>query len=97
VILTFTAPLWLWQGKGAWYFITLPQDEAMLVRMAAQGPRRGWGSLSVRATIGESVWNTSLFPDSKSRSYLLPVKAAVRKAEHLETGGETKVTLALDL
>jgi hypothetical protein len=98
VILTFTAPLWLWNGKGAWHFITLPADEAGLLRMAVpKGRNRGWGSVRVRARIGETSFATSLFPDSKSGSYLLPVKADVRKAEGLRPGDAVVVTLSLDL
>ena len=25
---TFTDKCWLWQGKGAWHFITLPEDKS---------------------------------------------------------------------
>ena len=32
-------------------------------------------------TIGQTVWQTSLFPHRESGGYLLPLKAAVRKAE----------------
>ncbi|HEY4473963.1 MAG TPA: DUF1905 domain-containing protein [Candidatus Paceibacterota bacterium] len=30
-----------------------------------------------------TVWNTSIFPDKKSGSYLLPLKAKIRKAENI--------------
>jgi hypothetical protein len=47
---------------------------------------RGWGSLPVTVTIGTTTWDTSVFPDRKSGTYLLPVKAAVRKAEGMFEG-----------
>jgi hypothetical protein len=37
-------------------------------------------------TIGQTVWKTSIFPDSKSGSYLLPLKAEVRKKEKIGVG-----------
>jgi len=95
VILTFTAPLWLWNGKGSWHFVTLPEGEAMMIRMAV--PRRGFGSVRVKARVGDTAFATSLFPDSKSASYLLPVKADVRKSERLVPGDAVTVTLSLDL
>lgn len=95
MILTFTAPLWLWNGKGAWHFVTLPVDDSQIIRMAV--PRRGWGSVRVKARIGETSWATSIFPDSKSGAYLLPVKADVRKAERLAPGDAVGITLSLDL
>jgi len=93
--ITFTAPLWMWNGKGAWYFITLPEDYSGIIKLAV--PRRGWGSVRVKAQIGESAWNTSIFPDTKRNAYLLPVKADIRKAENLSQGDDVTVTLWVDV
>ena len=93
--ITFTAPLWLWNGKGAWVFITLPEAESAIIKLAV--PRRGWGSVRVKARIGQTDWTTSIFPDSKSGCYLLPVKVAIRKAEDLKIGDEVRLNLSLDL
>lgn len=82
------AKLWRYPGdKASWYFITLPRRLADEIRMVDAGPkRRGFGSLRVQATIGDSSWDTSIFPSAKEGSYLLPVKAQVRKAERLQVG-----------
>ena len=48
--------------------------------------RRGFGSVPVSVTIGETNWDTSIFPDSKSGTFILPVKAKVRKDEDIEAG-----------
>jgi hypothetical protein len=95
VIFDFTAPLWLWNGKGAWHFVTLPADESQIIKMAV--PRRGWGSVRVRAQVGDTLWSTSIFPDTKAGAYLLPVKADVRKAEGLAVGEPVTVMLSLDV
>lgn len=99
MLIRFTAPLWLWQGNGAWHFMTLPEDESQLIRMALPqgGPKRGWGSVRVKATIGATSWTTSIFPDTKANAYLLPVKAEVRKVEGLRAGEAVEVQLSLDL
>ena len=52
----------------------------------------GFGSLKVRATIGDTPFQTSLFP-SKELGWLLPVKASVRKAEAIAEGDAVSVTL----
>jgi hypothetical protein len=39
----FSAPVLLYQGQGAWYFVTLPVDIAARIRHLITGPRRGWG------------------------------------------------------
>jgi hypothetical protein len=72
---------WRYPGDVAWYFVTLPKKESAAIKKAF-GPRaRGWGSLPVRVTVGKTSWRTSIFPDAKSGTYLLPLKAAVRAKE----------------
>lgn len=97
MLVRFTAPLWLWQGKAAWHFITLPEDESQVIRLAVPRGGRNWGSVRVTATIGESRWQTSIFPDTRRNAYLLPVKADIRKAEGLTVGATVDVRLSLDL
>jgi hypothetical protein len=79
------AKLFRWtSGKASWFFITLPASVSREIRLVDAGPRRvGFGSLRVEATIGGSIWQTSIFPSASLNAYLLPVKAAVRKAEGL--------------
>jgi hypothetical protein len=96
--LTFTAPLWRWQGDApaAWHFITLPEETGAQVKFLT-GKTKGFGMVRLKATIGETSWKTSLFPDKKSGSYLLPVKADVRKSERLIDGQKIRVILVLDV
>jgi hypothetical protein len=91
------AKLWRWQGgKGSWHFMTLPVALAEVIRLVDAGPRRiGFGSLRVAATIGKSTWQTSIFPSAEARSYLLPVKAAVRNAENLREGQTVALQLSV--
>jgi hypothetical protein len=89
----FTADLWAYGDEpGSWHFVTLPVEVAHEVRDGA-GPRRGFGSIRVSVTVGDTSWQTSLFPDSKSESMVLPVKKAVRVAEDLEAGEPCEVTV----
>jgi uncharacterized protein DUF1905 len=91
---SFTAALWPWKPEGGWFFVTLPPDAAEAVRERPRPPR-GFGSVRVRAAIGATTWTTSVFPDSGSGSYVLPVKKAVRRAEGLDDGDEVQVELDL--
>lgn len=97
--IAFTAPLWEWPAKAAWFFVTLPVEESGMIRMAASAGSkpRGFGSLRVRARIGETEWATSIFPDSKAGAYLLPVKVSVRNAEGLVAGAEVAVSVSIDI
>ena len=93
VPIDFSAELWLWQAeKGAWHFLSVPSGESDAVRMFA-GPRRGFGSVKVQATIGGSTWKTSVFPSKESGGFILPVKKAVRTAEGIGTGDRVNVVL----
>jgi hypothetical protein len=90
----FTARLWPWKPEGGWFFVTLPAEAAAVVRERPRAPR-GFGSVRVRAAIGATTWSTSVFPDSGSGSFVLPVKKAVRQAEQLDDGDEVQVVLDL--
>lgn len=94
VMIGFSAELWEWTGKAAWFFVTLPVDDAEDIREMVP-ERRGFGSVRVEVEIGSSKWKTSIFPDSSSGSYVLPIKKAVRTAEGIVEGDTVDVTLRL--
>jgi hypothetical protein len=91
----FEAPLWEWEGKAAWHFLTVPADASDEIAARMDGFTRGFGSVRVRVRIGGSDWATSVFPDSKQGAYILPVKKAVRQAENLAAGAVARVRLEL--
>ncbi len=53
----------------------------------------GWGMIPVRARIGATEWETSLFP--KDGLYVVPVKDAVRRAEGLDEGDTVRLRLTV--
>jgi len=65
------------------------------LRARTEGTRRGFGSVRVRVTVGSTTWSTSVFPDSRSGSYVLPVKKDVRVREGLQEGDQVAVALEL--
>lgn len=94
---TVTGAVWRHPGAAGWHFVTLPEEIADEIRARYAGAHRPFGSLPVRATLGATTWTTSVFADTKSSSYLLPVKAAVRRSEHVEDGDAATVMLELDV
>lgn len=95
---SFKAKLWIYPGgNAAWHFITVPKAEAEKIKKKYGKNARGWGSLPVKATIGKTVWTTSIFPDGKAGTYLLPVKALVRRAEGVFEGEILSVSLRIQL
>jgi hypothetical protein len=90
----FRAPVWLYAGSAAWHFISLPGTEAEIIRARqAHKPRRGFGAIKVEVTIGSQRWLTSVFPDSKRKTYLLPLKATVRRRERIKAGDTVEVAV----
>jgi hypothetical protein len=91
----FDAELWLYDGEAAWHFITVPDWVSDEVADRARSQPRGFGSVRVRVTVGATSWSTSVFPDSKRRAYILPVKKEVRRREGISTGSRVSVRLEL--
>jgi Domain of unknown function (DUF1905) len=95
-----TAILWRWlpsSGTGSWNFVTIGGAAGEALSATAlmrrlEGGARGFGSLKVTATIGDTSWKTSLFP-SREHGWMLPVKAAVRKAEGIGEGDAVELVL----
>ncbi len=92
----FNSKVVLWQGAAAWHFAYLEHAVAQKIRKGQEGkPRIGWGSVPVTATIGKTTWKSSIFPDKKSGTYLLPLKAEVRKAEGIASGDMVTITIVI--
>lgn len=89
------AKVWLYPGAAAWHFITIPKNTSEKIRKKYAARTRGWGSLRVRVSLGESEWDTSIFPDKKSGTFLLPLKASIRKKEEVLEGETVSFTLAI--
>ena len=96
-----TGPLWRWKGSqgASWFFVTIDGEAgetvtatALMRRLEGMAPRN-WGSVKVEVTLGHSTWRTSLFPQKDADGWLLPVKAAIRKAEGLVEGAPVTVSL----
>lgn len=82
----FNAKMWVWPGGEAqWRFVTVPKDVSAKIKKTVK-VKRGFGSVRVEAKVGKTAWRTSIFPDSKSGTYVLPMKAQVRRAEAIEDG-----------
>lgn len=94
-VFEFTAPLWLHPGADAWHFISVPAEISDDISDLTAGFRRGFGSVRVAVTVGRTSWRTSVFPDSRQGTYMLPVKKEVRRAERLAPGDAVRTRLEL--
>jgi hypothetical protein len=105
----FTAELWEWTSRTSWFFVSVPPDQSAEIEDQPRPPR-GFGSVKVRARIGSSRWETSIFPSSGTssvvspealaqgvavREYVLPIKKTVRTAQSIAV--TDRVTVELEL
>jgi hypothetical protein len=93
--LSFAGELWHWRGPSPFHFVTVPDQESAEIEAVSALVSYGWGCIPVEGRIGSTTFTTSLFP--KHGGYLVPVKDAVRKAEHLELGDTLNVELTIDV
>ena len=89
----FTATIWQYTGVGGWHFVSLPQELASEIRSTLKSEEEGWGRLKAVAKIDTSEWKTAIWFDTKQNTYLLPLKADIRKKERLATEDKVEVRL----
>lgn len=93
---SFEASVWLYPGETPWHFVSVPKKEAeAIAKIHAGKPRRGFGAVRVKATVGKTTWETSMFPDKRSGTYIFPLKAQVRKKEGIGAGDTISVRIEL--
>lgn len=98
--ITAILPLRRWQGeKATYHLVGFTGDEAealsghALMQKLEFGKRRGFGSVKVTATIGETSWQSSVFPQDKQSKWILLISKKVMKAEDLAPGDQIPVSV----
>ena len=102
----FAGECWLWTAENqvCWHFVSLPQDKSEEIKFfhdnlhgVIHGRRRGWGAVRVQVTVGKTTWETSIFPYAKTNTYILPIKADVRKKEKISVGDLLHISLKINV
>ncbi len=88
-----SAKVWRWKGDSGFHFATVPEAQGQAIRQRFGKSAKGWGSIKVRVTIGDTEWPTSLFPHKEANSYVFAIKAEVRKSENIRDGDTITATL----
>lgn len=89
----FTSAPWQYRGKGSWHFASLPADMSKEIRENLKSSEEGWGRLKAVAKIGSTAWKTAIWFDRKMKTYLLPLKAAIRQQEEVEAGKQITIEI----
>jgi hypothetical protein len=74
-------------------FIAMPVEMAREIRDNLRFQEEGWGRMKATAKIGDTEWRTAIWFDTKAGTYLMPIKAEIRKKEHVEPGKEIAITI----
>ncbi len=90
----FSGTVLFWRGPAPYFFIAVPEGPSREIKSISHLVTYGWGVIPVRARIGRTKFETSLFP--KDGRYLLPLKVVVRKAENLAEGDEVTVQMEVN-
>ena len=90
----FKSKVTLWSANPKFFLATVPGKYFKELKEVSDATRRGWGAIRVNVWIGKTGWQTSIFPNG-NKTFDLPLKAAVRKAEGIVEGSEVFVQLEL--
>jgi len=79
-----------WRGPPPYYFVAMSESDSAELKEEARSLIY-WGQVPVLVVIGGTEFSTAVFP--KDGRYLIPLRAAVRKAERLNEGDVVAVAL----
>lgn len=94
---SFESVVRVYEGPADWYFAHLPKELSVEISELFADQKRGFGSLPVEVSLGGIVWQTSIFPDSSAKTYMLPLKAAVRKQAGIGAGSKIKLAITINV
>ena len=86
---TIKTKVWRWPGDGGWHFVTLDKKLSQNIRKVFTKV-----FVKIRAEIGGSAWDTSLFPHKES-GYLLCVNKKVRSKEGIFEGDDVNIKVKI--
>jgi hypothetical protein len=91
----FTGTVWSHSSPSGWHFVSLPEEMANEIRKNFGWQEEGWGRLKAVAKIGFTEWETAIWFDKKNNTYLLPLKASIRKKEKIQNEHNIEVTISI--
>ena len=92
---TVKGKVWRYPGPAGWYFVNLNRRDSARVRKLPLAKTVAWGYVRVKAKLGETAWDTTLFP-AKGQIYMVAIKAAERKKEGIEAGDVARIEITVE-
>lgn len=79
-------------GEMGWCFISVDKKLTEELKNIGKKYTYGSGFIGITAKVGETKWDTALFPYKKEGIYLLSIKGIVRKREGILEGDVVNVS-----
>ena len=76
-----------------WTIVSLPKEISVDIGNNFKQLEQGWGRMKITAKIGDSEWQTAIWFDTKQDTYLLPLKASIRKKENVVIDKEAEIVI----
>ncbi|MDT7831092.1 DUF1905 domain-containing protein [Flavobacteriaceae bacterium S356] len=89
----FSTKMWKHAPTGGWHFVSLPKTISKEIRESFGWQEEGWGRMKVIAEYKQHSWKTSIWFDTKAETYVLPIKADIRKKANLQIN--TKIEMVV--
>ena len=93
--LEFRGEIIHWRGPAPFHFVAVPEEPSAAIEAVSSMVTYGWGCIPVEVRLGSTEFRTSLFP--REDKYLVPIKAAVRRAERVDVGDHVTLRITLDV
>ncbi len=81
VRVAFSGRTWRHPAQGGWCFVAMPVEVSAEIRAHTGWAEEGWGRLKATVRVGQSTWGTSVWFDTQRKTYLVPIKAEIRRKE----------------
>ena len=81
--------------NGGWFFVSLPKSISKEIRNHLKWQEEGWGRMKATANINDLQWDTAIWCDTKENTYLLPIKAEIRKKACLKLNDIITVSIVI--
>ena len=89
----FSGKIIFWRGPAPWFFVTVPPKHSRAIKAISSLVTYGWGVIPVYVRVGNTEWQTSLFP--KDGRYLVPIRKSAQIAEKLQEGDTISIWLEI--
>lgn len=93
MVIEFEGEIFYWRGPAPFLFVAVPDEPSREIKAISAAVTYGWGVIPVQARLGQTEWQTSLFP--KDGRYLVPIKVKVQKAEKVDVGHRVLIRLVV--